>query len=188
MSSDILWTIIPSNTYFKGFISSKIPLLFFWKILQVTKPFWRLAGGWVSFQDESWSVSINNSSGRELQGLRNKLRQRLNPRKAERFSGLLNLKTFLKVKWEIIYIHLIVLSLQKGQTLVQWPRRWERQDWWGGKYKAFSVSVCLLELPTSHSYCKPYKLFAKRASLLSPSPLFLSEEYLAVLSYCNSKG
>lgn len=188
MSCDILWTTIPSNTYLGGIMSSKIPLLFFWKIVQMTKPFWRLAGGWVSFQDEFWSVSINNSSGRELQELRNKLRQRLNPRKAERFSGLLNLKTFLKVKWEIISIHLILLSPDKVHTLVQWPQRWERQNWWGGGYKAFSISVCMLELPTSHSNCKPYKLFAKRASLPSPSPLFLSEAYLAVLTSCNSKG
>lgn len=154
----------------------------------MTRSFWRVSRGCVSFQDESWSVSINNNSGRELKGFRNKLRQRLNPRKAERFSGLLNLKTFLKVKWEIISIHLILLSLEKVHTLVQWPQRWERQNWWGGRYKAFSVPVCMLQLLTSHSNCKPYKLFAKRASLSSPSPLSLSEEYPPVLTYCNSKG
>lgn len=119
INCDTLWTTVPPNTYLEGTILGKIPLLFFWKIVWIwSKPFWSLAGWWVSFQDESQSVSINKSSGTELKELRDKLTQRFTPRKAERFGGLLNLKTLQKIKWEITCNHLILLMLEKVHIFV----------------------------------------------------------------------
>lgn len=109
----------PQFLHLEDIIFSKIPLLFFWKIVRTwSKPFWSLEGGWISFQDEFQSGSINKRSGTKLKEVRNKLTQRFNPRKAERFDGLLNLKTFWKMKWEIICIYLILLMLEKAHTFV----------------------------------------------------------------------